>query len=73
MSSLPPGVTDSMCEGSDDPCARCGHLWSEHLDEEDYVYDAEGYVVTACNMKYCDGCEGYLDGEYEPEVFQEYD
>ena len=73
LSSLPPGVTDSMCEGNDDPCARCGHVWSVHLDEEDYVYDAEGYVVTACNSKYCDGCEGYLDGEYEPEVFQEYD
>ena len=73
MSSLPPGVTDSMCEGSDDPCARCGHAWSEHLDEEDYVYNAYGEVTMACNMKSCMGCEGYLEGEYEQEVFQEYD
>ena len=62
-----------MCEGSDDPCARCGHAWSEHLDEEDYVYNAYGEVTMACNMKSCMGCEGYLEGEYEQEVFQEYD
>ena len=73
MSNLPPGVTDSMCEGSDDPCARCGHRWSDHLEEEDYEYNSYGEVVMACNMKGCDGCEGYLEGEYEPEVFQEYD
>jgi len=69
MSNLPPGVTDSMCEGSDDPCARCGHVWSVHLEEEDYVYNAYGEVSIACNMKSCMGCEGYLEGEYE----QEYD
>ena len=73
MSNLPPGVTDSMCEPSDDPCARCGHVWSVHLEEEDYVYNAYGEVSIACNMKSCMGCEGYLEGEYEPEVFQEYD
>jgi len=73
MSSLPPGVTDSMCEGSDDPCARCGHVWSEHLDKDDIVYNSYGEVVIACDNKHCDGCEGFLDDEYEPEVFQEYD
>ena len=73
MSSLPPGVTDDMCEPSDDPCARCGHRWSEHISEDDYVYNSYGEVIVACNMKSCMGCEGYLEGEYEPEVFQEYD
>ena len=73
MSNLPPGVTDSMCEPSDDPCARCGHVWSVHLEEEDYVYNAYGEVSIACNRKHCQGCEGYLEGEYEQEVFQEYD
>ena len=73
MSSLPPGITDSMLEPSDDPCGRCGHRWSEHLLEDDYVYNSYGEVVNACNMKGCDDCEGYLDEPYEPEVFQEYD
>jgi len=67
MSNLPPGVTDSMCEGSDDPCGRCGHLWSEHLEEEDYVYNSYGEVVMACNIKGCDDCEGYSDEPYEPD------
>ena len=73
MSSLPPGITDSMLEPDDPPCGRCGHAWSDHLEEEDYEYNSYGEVVMACNMKGCDGCEGYLEGEYEPEVFQEYD
>ena len=67
MSNLPPGVTDSMCEGSDDPCGRCGHVWSDHLEEEDYVYNSYGEVVNACNTKGCDDCEGYLDEPYEPD------
>jgi hypothetical protein len=66
MSNLPPGVTDSMCEPSDDPCERCGHRWSEHLLEDDYIYNAYGEVTIACNMKSCMGCEGYIEGEYEP-------
>ena len=76
MSSLPPGVTDSMCEQDDPPCGRCGHAWSDHLDEEDIVYDADGYVATACNMKHCDGCEGFSDDEYtpswQPDTYEEY-
>jgi len=70
---LPAGVTDSMCEPYDPSCGRCGHLWSEHLDEEDYEYNSDGEVVFACDMKNCGGCDGFLDDEYEPEVFQEYD
>jgi len=73
MSSLPPGITDSMLEPDNPPCGRCGHAWSDHLDENDVVYNSYGEIVIACNMKHCDGCEGFLDDEYEPEVFQEYD
>ena len=62
-----------MCEPDDPSCGRCGHAWSDHLDEEDYVYDAEGCIAEACNRKYCQGCDGFIDGEYEPEVFQEFD
>ena len=51
MSNLPPGVTDSMCEPSDDPCERCGHRWSEHLLEDDYIYNAYGEVTIACNAR----------------------
>jgi len=76
MSSLPPGITDSMLEPDDPPCGRCGHAWSDHLDEDDVVYDADGYVVTACNMKHCDGCEGFSDDEYtpswQPDTYEEY-
>ena len=73
MSSLPPGVTDSMCVPDDPPCGSCGHAWSDHLEEEDIVYDADGYVKRACNIIGCDDCSEFNDGEYEPEVFQEYD
>ena len=76
MSSLPPGITDSMLEGSDDPCGRCGHVWSEHLDEDDVVYNSYGEVVIACDNKHCDGCEGYSDDEYtpswQPDTYEEY-
>ena len=76
MSSLPWGVTDAMCDGDDDPCARCGHVWSEHLDEDDYIYNSYGEVVVACDNKYCQSCEGYLEGEYipswQPDTYAEY-
>ena len=76
MSSLPPGITDSMLEGSDDPCGRCGHVWSEHLDEDDVVYNSYGEIVIACDNKHCDGCEGYSDDEYtpswQPDTYEEY-
>ena len=76
MSSLPPGITDSMLEGSDDPCGRCGHVWSDHLEEDDVVYNSYGEVVIACDNKHCDGCEGYSDDEYtpswQPDTYEEY-
>ena len=57
MSSLPPGVTDSMCEGITEYCARCGHEAEIHLDDDTMVCDKIG----------C-GCEKYIEGEYEPEM-----
>ena len=58
MSSLPPGVTDSMCEGGPDQyCATCGHSRQEfHEDDE----------KESCFHKDCD-CEAYVEGEYEPD------
>lgn len=67
MSNLPPGVTDSMCEPIDDQCSRCGHLWSEHLNECDFIFNSYGEVVTACGAKHCEGCQGFLEGAYEPD------
>jgi len=37
MSSLPCGITDAMCEPYDPPCGGCGHLWSDHYEEDDTV------------------------------------
>ncbi len=34
MSSLPPGVTDSMLEPLDPACAKCGHASSMHYGED---------------------------------------
>jgi len=56
MSSLPPGVTDSMCDGVISHCARCGHESEMHLDDETMTCDHVG-----CH------CDGYLEGEYEPD------
>ncbi len=58
MSSLPPGVTDSMCEGGPEQfCANCGHSRSEfHEDDE----------IEKCDHINCD-CTGYVEGEYEPD------
>jgi len=76
MSSLPPGITDSMLEPDDPPCGRCGHAWSDHLEEDDVIYNSYGEVVIACNMKHCDGCAGFLDDEYtpswQPDTYEEY-
>ena len=33
MSSLPPGVTDSMCCPATEYCARCGHEAEIHDDD----------------------------------------
>jgi len=34
MSSLPCGVTDSMCDGYNPKCARCGHTWDMHYETD---------------------------------------
>ena len=56
MSSLPPGVTDSMCEPVPSECATCGHDYQDH----------EEMKPEACDMKNCD-CESFIEGEYEPD------
>lgn len=73
---LPPGVTDSMCEPNDPACARCGHLFSMHYDDEDIEYSSDG-DIRACDHTNGRGsdeerlalrclCEGFEDGEYCP-------
>ena len=32
---LPAGVTDSMTDGNDPACGRCGHLYSDHYENDD--------------------------------------
>lgn len=57
MSSLPPGVTDSMCDGGPEQyCANCGHSEEYHLDED----------KQPCDHVNCD-CKQYVEGEYEPD------
>jgi hypothetical protein len=76
---LPPGCSDSDCEPNDPPCGTCSHLWSEHFEDEDIEYNAEGYVVHACNMisyTKADGtkvqceCEAFNDDEPEPPEYE---
>ena len=50
-SDLPAGCTEAMCDEPDPACGRCGHAWSDHLDEDESVYDADGNVAEACNRK----------------------
>jgi hypothetical protein len=75
-SDLPAGCTEAMCDEPDPACGRCGHAWSDHLDEDEYVYDADGNVAEACNRKGCNDCDGFLDDEYipawQPDTYQEY-
>ena len=54
MSSLPPGVTDSMCCPATEYCARCGH--EAEIHDDDLICDHVGYH-----------CDGYIEGEYEPD------
>ena len=75
-SDLPAGCTEAMCDGDDYPCGNCGHSWSDHLEEDEYVYNSEGEIIMACNMKDCDGCTGFSDDEYtpswQPDTYAEY-
>ena len=66
MSNLPPGITDSMLEPDDPACGSCGHACSDHLEDNEIVYDSNGDVILACDHIGCQ-CEGFYDGEYEPE------
>ena len=75
-SDLPAGCTEAMCDGNDDPCGNCGHLWSEHLGEDEYVYNSYGEVIMACNIEGCDDCTEFSDDEYvpswQPDTYAEY-
>ncbi len=74
MSSLPPGVTDSMLEPTDPACGACGHVSSMHYEVEDMILNADGSTKFACDAlvtmftdKVQCHCEGYKEGEYEPD------
>lgn len=59
MSNLPPGCTDSMCDGGPEQfCATCGHSAEMHLDEG----------TEPCDQKGCE-CQAYTEGEYEPDNY----
>ena len=65
MSSLPPGVTDSMCDGVISHCGNCGHTSEFHYEEEDLIYTPNGEKIC-CDHKGC-SCVGFGDFEYEPD------
>jgi len=83
MSSLPCGVTDSMCEPREEYCATCGHSYSDHdeLDTDMYIVKDErdgnsfvgGIVYDSSGMIHTACamkrcyCEKYREGEYEPD------
>lgn len=83
MSSLPPGVTNSMCDGVSSYCGNCGHEYSEHYenDKELYVKKCErdgdmhiGAIEYDNKGKISNGCdikkcfcEGFYESEYEPD------
>lgn len=60
MSSLPPGVTDSMCDGVTSYCGNCGHEAEMHEDDDNMTCDHVG-----CH------CDGFGDFEYEPEMSED--
>lgn len=76
MSSLHPGITDSMCEGGPEQfCAGCGHSASDHYEDEKQQNQITGDVVLACDRlinvlgeKVQCKCEKYIEGEYEPDI-----
>lgn len=80
-SDLPCGVTQSMCDGYDPECAKCGHLSSDHYDDDNIEYNSDGQVTHACDCtrgkteeekqkNWC-ACDGFVEGCYEPDF--EYD
>ncbi len=68
MSSLPPGCTDSMCEGGPEQfCANCGHSENDHLEKNGKdPCDHRDPATTYRGAIDCE-CPGYVEGEYEPE------
>lgn len=67
MCNLPPGITDIMLESDDPVCGDCGHIWSEHLEEKDIVYDEDGTPIDSCGILRCE-CNGFCDDDEDPEV-----
>lgn len=67
MSSLPPGVTDSMCEPYNPHCGNCGHTSEFHYEDGDELRNNNGEIVSCCDHKGCE-CVGFGDFEYEPEM-----
>ena len=67
MSSLPPGITDSMCEPYNPHCGHCGHTSEYHYEDGDEMRDSNGEIVSCCDHKGCE-CVGFGDFEYEPEM-----
>ncbi len=68
MSSLPPGVTDSMCEGGPEQfCANCGHSEQDHDEEKPEACEHRNPKNKWHDNIDCD-CTGYIEGEYEPPV-----
>ena len=67
MSSLPPGVTDSMCDGITSYCGNCGHTSEFHYEDGDELLNSKGEIVSCCDYKGC-SCIGFGDFDYEPDM-----
>ena len=67
MSSLPPGVTDSMCEPYNPHCGNCGHESEYHYDDGDELRNNKGEIISYCDKIGCH-CAGFGDFEYEPDI-----
>ena len=50
MLNLPPGVTDSMCDGDDPRCQTCFHLFSDHYDTDEKKLEITGDTILACDI-----------------------
>ena len=62
MSSLPPGVTDSMIdEHTNGPMCKCGHYWCDH--NEDKTCDS---YINIKNKEECP-CKKFEEGYPEEE------
>ena len=67
-SSLPPGCTDSMCEGGPvQYCANCGHASEFHAEDKPEACEHR-QAATKYRAEIDCECPGYVEGEYEPPV-----